>query len=151
MASRPIGPELNQLSRFLFDDAASNWYMSAGIEIAAGILGAILSITGASGNWALLGAVVGLALFAVAYYLRLRFEDKYDRAETMRRQSVLTEALDWPVEPIQASEWRRRAGRKVMERFKRQPRSEGAYSPPEPVGPSRLGGRCLVSDSSMTG
>jgi hypothetical protein len=145
MASRPIGPELNQLSRLLFDDAASNWYMSAGIEIIAGILGAVLSIMGVSDNWALLGAIVGLALFAVAYYLRLRFEDKYDRAETMRRQSVLTEALDWPVEPIQASEWRRRAGRKVMERFRRQPRSQGYYSTPEPIGSGRLAEMTLES------
>jgi hypothetical protein len=68
MASRQADSELNQLSRILFDDAASNWYVAAGIEIFAGILGAVLSITGVSGGWALLGAMVGLTLFGWAYY-----------------------------------------------------------------------------------
>ncbi len=145
MDSRRIGSELNQLARLLFDDAAGNWYVSAGIEIVAGILGAVLSITGASGNWALLGAIIGLALFGWAYYLRLRFEDKYDLAETMRRQSVLSEALGWSVERVQASEWRRHAGRKVAERFKLRPRKEGYYATPEPIGPSRLAEMTLES------
>jgi hypothetical protein len=145
MDSRQIGSELNQLSRILFDNAASNWYVAAGIEILTGILGAILSIAGASGDWALLGAIIGLTLFGWAYYLRLRFEDKYDLAETMRRQSVLTEALGWPVARVQASEWRRRAGRKVAEQFKHRPRDQSYYAPPEPTGPSRLAEMTLES------
>jgi hypothetical protein len=145
MDSRQIGSELNQLSRILFDDAAGNWYAAAGVEIFAGILGAILSITGVSGDWALLGAIIGLALFGWAYYLRLRFEDKYDLAETMRRQSVLTEALGWPVERVQASEWRRSAGRKVAERFKVRPREEDYYTTPKPIGPGRLAEMTLES------
>jgi hypothetical protein len=145
MDSRQIGGELNQLARILFDSAAGNWYAAAGIEVFAGLLGAILSITGASGNWTLLGAIIGLALFGSAYYLRLRFEDKYDLAETMRRQSVLTEALGWPVERVQASEWRRRAGRKVGERFKLRPREQDYYSTPQAIGPSRLAEMTLES------
>jgi hypothetical protein len=138
MDSRQIGNELNQLSRTLFDDGAANWYSAAAIEVFAGVLGAILSVIGASGNWALLGAMVGLILFGWAYYLRLRFEHKYDLAETMRRQSVLTEALGWPVERVQASEWRRRAGRKAVEQVRQRPREQAYYSTTEPVGPRRL-------------
>lgn len=145
MDSRQVGSELNQLSRILFDNAAGNWYAAAGIEVSAGILGAILSVTGASGDWALLGAIIGLALFGWAYYLRLRFEEKYDLAETMRRQSVLTEALGWPVERVQASEWRRRAGRKVGEQFKVRPRQEDYYASPQPAGPARLAEMTLES------
>jgi hypothetical protein len=145
MDSRQIGNELNQLSRILFDDAASNWYASAGIEVIAGILGATLGVTGASGSWALLGAMVGLILFGWAYYLRLRFEHKYDLAETMRRQSILSEALGWPVERVQASEWRRRAGRKVVQQFTQRVREEDYYSTTEAIGPRRLAEMTLES------
>jgi hypothetical protein len=138
MDSQPVGSELNQLSRILFDDAARNWYASAGIEVAAGIFGAGLSIAAVSEDWALLGALAGLILFGWAYFLRLRFEDKYDRAETVRRQSALTEAMGWPVERVQASEWRRRAGRKTAEQYKIRPRETDYYSTPEPTGPRRL-------------
>lgn len=145
MDSSQIGNELNQLSRILFDDAAANWYSAAGIEVFAGVLGAVLSVTGTSDNWALLGAMVGLILFGWAYYLRLRFEHKYDLAETMRRQSVLSEALGWPVARVQASEWRRRAGRKVVEQFTRRKREDDYYSTTEAIGPRRLAEMTLES------
>jgi hypothetical protein len=74
MASREIGSELNQLARILFDDAANKWYVAAGVEVLAGVFGAVLSITGVSGGWALLGAMVWLALFGCDLYLILRFE-----------------------------------------------------------------------------
>jgi hypothetical protein len=138
MDSRRLGEELNQLSRVLFDKAATNWYLAAGIETGAGILGAVLVVAGVSGDFGLLGAIVGLLLLAWAYYLRLRFEDQYGLAETMRRQSVLTEALDWPIERVQASEWRRRAGKRILERFRMRPREEGYYSTAEATGPARL-------------
>jgi hypothetical protein len=138
MDSRKLGEELNQLSRILFDKAAANWYTAALIETGAGILGAVLILIGISGDLGLLGAIVGLALLVGAYYLRLRFEQQYDLAETMRRQSVLTEALDWPMERVQASEWRRRAGRQILERFKLKPREEGYYTTAQPTGPARL-------------
>jgi hypothetical protein len=87
-----------------------------------------------------------LALFAWAYYLRLRFHNQYDLAETMRRQSVLTEALAWPIERVQATEWRRRAGRRILERFKLKPREADYYTTTQATGPARLVAMTLESD-----
>jgi hypothetical protein len=94
MDSRLRGEELSQLARFLFDDCADKWYAAFGLEVFAGILALILDLLNLPSLWALGGALLGLALLILAYYLRLLFEDQYHSAETMRRQSVLTEALD---------------------------------------------------------
>src|SRR3712207_2214993 len=99
MDNRMAGEELSQLSRLLFDASANKWYLAIGLEVVAGILATALGLFDLPGDWSLVGAILGVVLLGGAYALRLQFEDTYDVAETMRRQSVLTEALGWSLEP----------------------------------------------------
>lgn len=77
-------------------------------------------------------------MLACAYALRLSFEAIYDNAETMRRQSVLAEALDWSIEATQFSEWRRKAGRRLLKDFKLRSRDPDYYATRKPLGSGRL-------------
>lgn len=138
MDSRRRGEELNQLSRLLFDAAATKWYWATGLEVAAGAVGLAFGVADVTGDLAIAGVAAGVLLLAAAYYLRLRFEDQYDTAETMRRQSVLTEGLDWPVNEIQFSEWRRKAGSRILDRFVVQPRDDDYYTTMAGFGPTKL-------------
>lgn len=128
MDSRTRGEELNQLSRLLFTSAANKWYGSLLLEVAAGVLAAVIGALEPSGDWSIFGAILGVALLIAAYGLRLWFDDQYDAAETMRRQAALTEGLDWPLDKIQASEWRQKAGRRVRDRLKVQARDPDYYA-----------------------
>jgi hypothetical protein len=56
----------------------------------------------------------------------------------MRRQSVFTEALGWPVERVQMSEWRNRVGKRIRARLQSEPRSPDYYTTEEDRGPKRL-------------
>ncbi len=73
-----------------------------------------------------------------AHALRLWFDDQYDAAETMRRQAALTEGLDWPLDPLQASEWRQKAGKRIRDRLKVRPRDPDYYASRAPTGARRL-------------
>lgn len=132
------GEQLNQLSRLIFDNAASRWYFAMGIELCAGVLGIVATFLPLSEDWKLGLAIVGFLLLGWAYYLRLRFEDMYDTAETMRRQSVLTESLGWAIGKTQFSIWRQKAGKKILEAFKIQPRNKDYYVTKQRGGPRRL-------------
>lgn len=138
MDNRKRGEELNQLSRLLFDKGANQWYLAIFIEIIAVILGVLTGLFNPPDDWKLPVAIVGFCLFAVAYGLRLFFANTYDNAETMRRQSVLTEALDWPIGQTQFSEWRRKAGNDILKRFRLQPRSADYYATQQTNPPKRL-------------
>ncbi|MFQ5850970.1 MAG: hypothetical protein ACE5JU_10330 [Candidatus Binatia bacterium] len=138
MDNRQIGEELNQLARFLFNSAANKWYAAIGVEITAGILSAVLNVLDLSGDSALIGAVVVTILLVASYILRLRFDTEYDTAEMMRRQSILTEALDWPVGKVQMSEWRRQAGKKIRDQVRATTRDPNFYSTRKDTGPERL-------------
>src|SRR6266487_5916582 len=105
MNSRLRGEELSQLARLMFDACANKWYAAFGLEVFAGILALILDLINLPSFLAFSGALVGLTLLSIAYYLRLRFEDQFHSAETMRRQSVFTEALNWSLSTVQFSEW----------------------------------------------
>lgn len=138
MNNQQTGEELNQLARLLFDSAANNWYSVVGLEVGAGVLAAVLSVLDLSGDVALIGATIGTILLVASYALRLRFDIQYDTAETMRRQSVLTEALDWPVGKVQMSEWRRQAGKQIRSQTKLTPRAPNFYSTQKGIGAERL-------------
>jgi hypothetical protein len=56
-----------------------------------------------------------------------------------------------PIERVQASEWRRRAGRRILERFKLKPREPDYYTTTEASGPARLVAMTLESDHPWWG
>ena len=103
------GEELNQLSRLLFDTAARKWYIAFLLELIAGFASVTFSLIQIMPDTLkLCSAAATAALLVFAYILRQRFELQYDMAETMRRQSVLTEGLGYPIKSAMFSEWRRR-------------------------------------------
>lgn len=138
MNNRLRGEELNQLARFMFDACSDKWYAAFGLELFAGFLAVILDLLNLPSTLAFGGALVGLALLAIAYYLRLQFEDQFHSAETMRRQSVFTEALGWPLSTVQYSEWQRKAGKSVRAKLRNNPRESDFYETQQPVGADRL-------------
>ena len=132
------GEELNQLSRLIFNDASRLWIYSIIFEI-IGICVSILTVLiNFPSDWKLIPAFIILLILAVAYFFRIRFEYKYDDAETMRRQSVLTEALNWPIEATQFSDWILTAGQRILDNFKVKSRDENYYCTNQPTGPRRL-------------
>ncbi|GIW04294.1 MAG: hypothetical protein KatS3mg059_0914 [Thermomicrobiales bacterium] len=138
MDSRGEGEQLSQLSRLLFDAAASKWYWAAGLELLAGLLAAGLSMAEPTGDRALFGAGGGVALLGSAYVLRLRFADQYDTAETIRRHVVLSEAFGLPLDRVQASRWRQKAGQRLLKRLEKQPRDPDYYTTRAALGARRL-------------
>jgi hypothetical protein len=130
--------ELGQLSRFLFDSAANKFYISVAIELLAGFTGVIANFIDFNDQIKLIVAIVGFIIFAVAYFLRLQFDSEYDRAETMRRQSVLSEALGWDLSRVQFSKWRQKAGKKLLSRLKREIRPNDYYETTAKIGPRKL-------------
>ncbi len=138
MNSRLRGEELSQLSRLMFDACSDKWYGAFGLEVFAGILALILDLSNLPSTLAFGGALVGLILLIIAYSLRLWFEDQFHSAETMRRQSVFTEALDWPLSSVQYSEWQRKAGKRIRVKLKVTPRESDFYETQQPIGAHRL-------------
>ena len=90
-------------------------------------------------EWSFIFAVVGFGLFAYSYYLRLKFDGQYDTAETMRRQSVFSEALDWTVSQVQFSDWKMRASKAARRRIDIEKRDDDYYATK-----SRFGARKLL-------
>lgn len=132
------GEELNQRSRFLFDAAANNWYIGQVIDAVVGISAAVLSYVTLEGAVKYLLAVAAIVLALVAYFLKLRFASQYDMAETMRRQSVLTEGLGYPIGSTQFDVWKVRSGKRIEKRFRLEPRDPSYYTTKEAPGPKRL-------------
>jgi hypothetical protein len=82
--------------------------------------------------------MLATVLLVTAYALRLQFDSTYDLAETMRRQSVLSEALDWPVNAHQLAKWRESIGRKVRQEIGATTRDPDYYDTKRATGPERL-------------
>ena len=112
----------------LFDAAANEWYGAAGLSLLAGVGAAVLGVLPIGPGQALAGSSVDAVVVVLAYVLQLRAEVQYDRAETMRRQSVFTEALHWPVSRVQLDEWERKVGKKVRDRAAHTPRDPSYYT-----------------------
>jgi hypothetical protein len=133
------GEELNQLSRLLFDAAAMKWYLAFIFDLLAGLISLIFSlwqsVTDSARLWA---ALLVMVLFIVAYMFRQKFEAQYDMAETMRRQSILTEGLGLAVKDWMFSEWRRRVGASILNKFNLVKRNEDYYVTDKKSGPRRL-------------
>ncbi len=118
---------LNQLSRLMFDKAALSWQWSIGLELCAGAVGMVFSLSAFSTETNLAGAMLVLAIIAVAYVFRYQANRTYDDAETMRRQAVLSEGMGWELARADLQEWRSRAGQKIMDKAARNPRPDDYY------------------------
>lgn len=132
------GEELNQLSRLLFNKASSRWYQAIIIELVAASLGIVVSLCDLGLEWNVFCACVGFFLLVVAYLFKVSFNGLYDAAETMRRQSILTEGLNWPIGRIQFSDWRFKAGTRILKLFKVQERDADYYATKIAPSPKRL-------------
>lgn len=129
------GAELNTLAGYLFTAAARLWWGGRALEMGASFVALVFGVAETDSWWAALLPVVCLG---VGYALRLMSADKYDTAETMKRQSVFSEGLAWPVSPLQLSEWRRKAGRANVARLATEPRDVDYYATNLLPGPGRL-------------
>lgn len=138
MDSQKQAAALNQLSRLLFDQAAFRWQLSLAIQLVAGVIGLVVSLLepsmATSAGWALFV----LVLLALSYWVRFLFEDSYDVAESMRRQSVLSEGLNWALSRAQFNEWKSRAGKKLLNHAATNPRPDDYYETQESSSPKRL-------------
>lgn len=130
--------ELGGLSKLLFDKASVFWYSALIIEMIAGVTAVIAALLDLNESWSILGALFGLVLLIVAYYLKINFSITYDHAETMRRQAVFTNALGWPISRTQFSEWRRLAGSKLLKKHEDQGVDPDYFATKQSTGPKRL-------------
>ena len=93
MDNQQQGAELNQLSRILFDKAGWLWQISIVAELTAGVISVVISLLQPALETSTAWAIVVVGILVVAFYSRCRFGAIYDIAETMRRQSVLSEGI----------------------------------------------------------
>jgi hypothetical protein len=138
LKNQAVAEWLTRLYRVVFGDAAKRWFAAIGIELAIGLVTVVIAFAhlgdGAAIAWAFCAAIA----YAAAYVLRLGAEQLYDLGETVRRQSVLSDALDWSVSAIQISEWEREAGPKRRVEAEKRPRDSDFYETKRPAGPIRL-------------
>lgn len=138
MDNQEQGSVLNQLSRILFNNAALLWQISIGLELLAGIVGVTVSVVTPSMNISIFWAGVVIVILAFSYFLRYQYENKYEVAETMRRQSVITEGLNWPITRTQFNDWKSRAGKSALTRLSKEKRPAGYYATTATFGAKKL-------------
>ncbi len=138
MDNKQQGAELNQLSRILFNKAAWHWQWYLITQVCAGFIGIASSLAQPSLEASIVTAVITVIVLFVSFYFRFRFDGIYDAAETMRRQSVLSEGLNWPISRAQFNEWKSMAGIRVLAAFSVQQRAPDYYETQRTFGPKRL-------------
>lgn len=130
--------ELESLAKLLFDKAVRLRYSALGIEVLAGLFAVIITLLEPSKTALFWFAVIGFVMLAVSYGLKVYFSIIYERAETMRRQAVLANALRWDIQKVQFSEWRQMAGKKMLEKLSNATLDEDYYATQQTPGPQRL-------------
>ncbi len=138
MDNKQQGAELNQLSRVLFNEAATLWQWSIVLEIIAGFIGVICSLVQLTLEVDTAVSITIVLVLAISLYKRYRFEIIYEDAETMRRQSVLSEGLNWAIAVSQFNDWKNKAGSKILKKFSLQSRSSSYYESQQVPGPKKL-------------
>lgn len=133
-----LGEQLNQLSRLLFDEASNYWYLATILNIILGIVTTVVSLVVHDLQFQFAFAVVAAIILGICYYFRLHAESRYDAAETMRRQSVITEALAWPISQTQFSLWREKAGSRILALFRLRTRDADYYTTEANSKPQKL-------------
>lgn len=119
--------ELSQLSRLLFNKTATIFYWGLALELLAGVVSVVSGFTQFEPRTSLVTAIVGFILLGISYWFRIKADGMYGDAETMRRQSVLSEALGWEISKVQFSEWKQKAGKKLLNHLKSTMRPEDYY------------------------
>ncbi len=137
MDSKKKGQELNQLSKILFDQAANNFYWSKAVNLLVGIIGIFANFYANDDLERYITAVVIFLLVMLAFWLNFQYEEDYDRAETMRRQSILTEGLGWSINQTLFRDWKSRLSKEILAKVK-VPREDGYYETTERSGPKKL-------------
>ncbi len=132
------GVELTRLSQLLFDKGAKLFYGAIVIECITVLGSVIFSILEISEQVKLFVAVIGFLLLAIAYSCKVAFENTYDSAETMRRQSVLNSGLGWPITKTQFSEWRCLAGPRILQEAEDKPLDPNYFATGKEPGAERL-------------
>lgn len=109
--------KINQLARFLFDRASDYFYGSMAAELCIGLVVAITSpfLTEISHQYFL--SLVALAALSITYYFKKKAETLHGDAETMRRQSVLSQALGWKIDAISYQLWKEKADSKTLSKL----------------------------------
>lgn len=138
MAKQEISEELGQLAGLLFNRASNRWYWAISLEALAGVLGVIITAVVPVRNKGMISLVItGLVLIS-GYTLHVFAEVEYERAESMRRHSVLIGGLGYPVESWRVDQWRQAVGERIRKTVKQTPRAGDYYETTEPKGPLRL-------------
>ncbi len=130
--------ELESLAKLLFDKAVSLRYSALGIEVLAGLLAVAIALLQPSKTVLFWFAVIGFVMLTVSYVLKVYFSIIYERAETMRRQAVLANALGWDIQKVQFSEWRQLAGKNLLKKLESATLDEDYYATKQESGALRL-------------
>lgn len=138
MNANQQGVELGNLAKLLFDKAVTLWYSAIYIEVVVGLSAVIINLNSLSDSWNIFCSFLGFIFLLLSYCLKIWFSLVYDRAETMRRQSVLTMALGWPITKFQFTEWRRLAGKKILTTLELKKSDPDYFATKEDLGAKRL-------------
>jgi hypothetical protein len=130
--------ELECLAKLLFNKGVVLRYAALAIEVAAGVMAVIVTFLQPSVGTQFWLAVFAFAMLFLAYGLKIRFSIIYDRAETMRRQAVLSNALGWDIPKVQFSVWRHSAGKNVIKQLECTTLDEDYYATKKEPGALRL-------------
>lgn len=130
--------ELECLAKLLFNKGVKLRYTALTIEVMAGVMAVVVTFLQPSVGVQFWFAVLGFAMLFVAYGLKIQFSIIYDRAETMRRQAVLSNALDWDIPKVQFSDWRQSAGKNVIKQLECTTLDEDYYATKKEPGALRL-------------
>ena len=130
--------ELECLAKLLVNKGVKLRYTALTIEVMAGVMAVVVTFLQPSVGVQFWFAVLGFAMLFVAYGLKIQFSIIYDRAETMRRQAVLSNALDWDIPKVQFSDWRQSAGKNVIKQLECTTLDEDYYATKKEPGALRL-------------
>lgn len=136
--TKSTGVELSQMARALFNEAADDWYLSFLLQIAVGVFGVVIAFVSLSDDARLVTAIIAFFGLGASYFLRIKSDEKYDRAETMRRQAALSEGLGLSVSATQISDWRLRAGTKILQKINKNQRPVDYYASTDYPGGKKL-------------
>lgn len=120
--------KINQLSRLLFDKASNLFYGSILAELGLGVLVAVISpkLTQATHQYIL--SVVSLIMLLIIYWNKKAAETLHSDAETMRRQSVFSQALGWNLDIVSYQMWKDKADAKTLEKLEQTPLPKDYYA-----------------------
>lgn len=138
MDKQNLDRQILQLSKLLFDKAANKFYLALFLEILSGIISVTFSLINIHLSFYLAGLIVNTLLLIASFTLKIISEDDYDAAETIRRQTVLSDSLNWKTPKFLRSDWYQKAGIKLIQRVNTTQLDPDYYSTSREIGPARL-------------